>query len=219
MAATRTRHVISRARTGAYARARRGAVRVLMRASHVPIVRPFARLGMRVLFDSMAGDWEQIRRDPTYRAGFDDALSRLPRGFLPRRALDVACGTGIACRFLLDRWPELDVTGCDIAPKMVHAARDLVPDASFDVASVHELPYGDGEFDLVTVLDGLLDPPELLRVLHPSGRLMIVYSRSGTTPVSRSLDQVSELFAELGTRCTPFTDGPAHVLEVTRRTT
>jgi SAM-dependent methyltransferase len=208
---------VSRARTRALASTRRAGVRALMRAAQVPVVRPVAELGMRTLFDSFAGDWERIREDPTYRTGFVEAIGHLPHGFRPRRALDVACGTGLASRMLLERWPGLRLDGIDISPRMVGAARELVPEASFVVGSVHHLPWADGEFDLVTLLDGLLDPAELLRVLHRKGRLLVVYSRGGTTPIARPLDEVSREFEELGGICTPHVDGAAHVLVVRRR--
>jgi ubiquinone/menaquinone biosynthesis C-methylase UbiE len=185
-----------------------------MRASSIPVIRPVAELGFRSLFDSLADDWERIRDDPTYRAGFDEALALLPRGFRPRRALDVACGTGLACRFILDRWPGLALIGTDISPRMVERARELAPDARFEVASVHHLPFEDGEFDLVTALDGLLDPPELLRVLHRKGRLLVVYSRGGTTPISRPLADVAAQFEALGAVAAAHEDGAAHVLVV-----
>jgi len=166
------------------------------------------------MFDTLAGDWEKIREDPTYRAGFEEALRLLPRGFRPRRALDVACGTGIATALLLERWQGVNVIGTDISPRMVERARELVLEATFEVASVHHLPYEDGEFDLVTALDGLLDAPELMRVLHRKGRLLIVYSKAGTTPISRPLDALALEFEELGAVAEPRTDGEAHVLLV-----
>jgi len=185
-----------------------------MRASHVPLVRPVAERGFRILFDSFARDWERIRSEPTYRTGFDEGLAALPRGFRPRRALDVACGTGLAASFVLDRWPGLTVIGTDISPRMVELARTHVPEATFEVASVHELPFADGEFDLVTALDGLLDHDELLRVLHRKGRLLVVYSRGGTTPISRPLPDVAAQFEARGAVATQHVDGEAHVLVV-----
>ena len=205
---------VRRVRTSAVTRVRRAGVNVLMRSANVPVLRPFAERGFRTLFDSLATDWERIRDDPTYRAGFDQGLAALPRGFRPRRALDVACGTGIATSFLLDRWPDLNVIGTDLSPRMIDLARELVPAARFTVASVHHLPYEDGEFDLVTALDGMLDLPELLRVLHRKGRLLVVYSRQGTTPISRPLEQLSREFEALGAIATTNTDGPAHALVV-----
>ncbi|MCW2956948.1 MAG: Methyltransferase type 11 [Thermoleophilia bacterium] len=196
------------------ASARRVSVKVLTTATEVPVVRPFAELGLRTIFDSLAGDWERIRQDPTYRVGFEEALHHLPRGFRPRRALDAACGTGLATSILLGRWPGLKVIGSDLAPRMVEIARELVPDATFEVASVHHLPHADGEFDLVTLLDGVLDIPELLRVLHRKGRLLIVYSSGGTTPVSRPVARLAKEFAQHGAIAEPHTDGEAHVLVV-----
>jgi len=193
---------------------RRASIGAMTRASNVPVLRPFAELGFRSLFDSLAHDWERIRADPTYRAGFDEALAALPRGFKPRRVLDVACGTGIAASFLLERWPGLNVIGTDIAPRMVDLARDLVPDARFEVASVHHLPFEDGEFDLVTALDGMLDLPELLRVLHRKGRMLIVYSRGGTTPIARPVEDLARELEALGAVADAHIDGEAHVLVV-----
>ncbi len=203
---------LARARTRALASTRRAGVNVLMRASKVPVVRPVAELGMRTMFNSLAPNWERIREDPTYRTGFDEGLELLPRGFRPRRVLDAACGTGLAASFVLDRWPEVNVIGTDISPKMVDVASELVPGATFRVASVHHLPFEDGEFDLVTALDGMVDPAEFLRVLGRKGRLLIVYSRRGTTPISRPLDELAAEFAELGAVAAAHTDGEAHVL-------
>jgi ubiquinone/menaquinone biosynthesis C-methylase UbiE len=205
---------LARTRTRALASTRRAGVNVLMRASTVPIVRPVAEVAMRRMFDSLAGDWEQIRHNPTYRVGFREALTQLPRGFRPRRVLDVACGTGIATSEMLERWPGVNVIGVDISPKMVDHARELVPGATFEVASVHKLPHEDGEFDLVAMLDGVVDHDELLRVLHRKGRLLIVYSRGGTTPVSRPLDELAAEFAERGAVSDAHTDGEAHALVV-----
>jgi ubiquinone/menaquinone biosynthesis C-methylase UbiE len=207
---------LARVRARAIASTRRAGVKTLMRTANapLPLARPVSDLAMRVLFDSLAENWEQIRADPTYRAGFLEGVAHLPRGFRPRRALDVACGTGIATQALLDRWPGLNVIGTDISPRMVQLAGELVPEARFEVASVHALPYEDGEFDLVTALDGMLDPAQLLRVLHRKGRLLVVYSKHGTTPISRPLDQLADEFARHGAIADAHTDGAAHVLVV-----
>lgn len=205
---------VARARANALTRTRRAGVNVLMRASNVPAVRPVADLALRTLFDSLAGSWERIREDPTYRRGFGEALGQLPRGFRPRRALDVACGTGAATAALLERWPGLNVIGTDISRNMVERARELVPGARFEAASVHRLPFADGEFDLVTALDGLLDHDELLRVLHRKGRLLVVYSKGGTTPIARPLAKLATEFESRGAHAEAHTDGEAHVLVV-----
>ena len=63
-------------------------------------------------------------------------------------------------------------------------------------------------------LDGLLDHDELLRVLHRKGRLLVVYSRGGTTPISRPLPDVAAQFEARGAVATQHVDGEAHVLVV-----
>lgn len=205
---------LARARARVRASTQRAGVHVLMRASTIPVVRPVADAAFRALFDSYSSDWERIRADPTYRIGFEEALGHLPRGFRPRRALDVACGTGLATAALLDRWPGLNVIGSDISPRMVELARGLVPAATFEVASVHHLPHADGEFDLVTALDGLIDHAELLRVLHRKGRLLTVYSRGGTTPIARPVAELAREFEALGAHADAYVDGEAHALVV-----
>jgi len=83
------------------------------------------------------------------------------------RLLDVGCGTGFSFTPLLERgW---QVTGCDISPAMVEAAREKVGDrAELHVADMRELPAL-GEFDLVwsinSAMNYLLSPGELTAAL------------------------------------------------------
>lgn len=202
----------SRVLTGA----RRRTVRALTTAEDLPVIgrvaRPVSQLGMRLLFDGLAGRWDQIRSDPAYTQGFTEALRMLPKGFRPRQVLDSACGTGLATGLVLERWPGIRVTGTDISPRMVQLASEAFPDAAFQAASVHALPFEDGRFDLVVTLDGMLDIGELLRVLHRKGRLLIVYSNGGTTPISRPVEDVARIIAEHGGRATVHTDATAHVV-------
>ncbi|MEV6846675.1 class I SAM-dependent methyltransferase [Actinoplanes sp. NPDC051411] len=99
--------------------------------------------------------------------------------------LDVACGQGIASRALA-RAGARSVTGADLAPEMIEAARRheandplgivyLVEDA----ATLRTLP--DAAFDLVTCQLGLMDIPDLTaaltavhRVLRPGGSFVFV---------------------------------------------
>jgi malonyl-CoA O-methyltransferase len=45
----------------------------------------------------------------------------------PTLALDVGCGTGFASRALAQRYPQAQVVGFDIAPAMLHVARQVEP--------------------------------------------------------------------------------------------
>ncbi|HEX6228741.1 MAG TPA: class I SAM-dependent methyltransferase [Solirubrobacterales bacterium] len=94
------------------------------------------------------------------------------------RALDAGCGTGIYTRRLVEQGAE--VTGVDIDPEMLAAARVKVPSATLVEADVTHLPFADGSFDLslaVTLLcfveDAELAAAELVRVTRPGGRVVL----------------------------------------------
>ncbi|GAB5377586.1 MAG: hypothetical protein AcusKO_40480 [Acuticoccus sp.] len=98
------------------------------------------------------------------------------------RVLDVATGTGWAARNAA-RGGAM-VTGVDIAPSLLEAARGLsahiAPDIVFRRADAVALPFPDGAFDKVISTFGVMfagDPAraaaELARVLRPGGRLVL----------------------------------------------
>jgi SAM-dependent methyltransferase len=88
-------------------------------------------------------------------------------GLAGDRLLDVACGTGFSFIPLLERgWR---VTGCDVSPAMVEAARAKVGErAELHVADMRELPDF-GEFDLIwsvnSAMNYLLSTGELTAAL------------------------------------------------------
>jgi ubiquinone/menaquinone biosynthesis C-methylase UbiE len=88
-------------------------------------------------------------------------------GLQGNRLLDVACGTGFSFITLLERgWR---VTGCDVSPAMIEAARAKVDGrAELVVADMRELPVL-GQFDLIwainTPLNYLLGREELQAAL------------------------------------------------------
>jgi SAM-dependent methyltransferase len=70
-----------------------------------------------------------------------------PKALQPGRALDIGCGTGTNCKYLLDHgW---DVTGVDYVPRAIAAAKRKAPGAKLlvgDVTKLHGLgvsgPFG-----------------------------------------------------------------------------
>jgi SAM-dependent methyltransferase len=76
-------------------------------------------------------------------------------GLQGTRLLDVACGTGFSFIPLLERgW---QVTGCDLSPAMIDAARAKVGDrAELHVADMRELPEL-GEFDLIWSINSAMN--------------------------------------------------------------
>ncbi len=95
-------------------------------------------------------------------------------------ALDVCCGTGdLALRLALR---AREVVGCDFSPEMLEVARHLRSEkVTWLQADALELPFPNESFEVVTIgygLRNLADFPrgigELLRVLKPEGRLLIL---------------------------------------------
>ena len=99
-----------------------------------------------------------------------EILSRAPRG----AALDAACGTGRHAAHL--RALGYDVIGVDATEAMLAVARDKVPDASFRLGTLQQLPVDDASVDVVTCSLALTHVPDLApvvaefaRVLRPGG--------------------------------------------------
>lgn len=102
--------------------------------------------------------------------GFLDAVTELYRQVGPRTVLEVGCGEGRLADTLVRSGPRPErFVACDLELDGVREGLD--PQIEFQPASIYELPYEDGAFDLVVcceVLEHLEDPPtgmaELARV-------------------------------------------------------
>jgi SAM-dependent methyltransferase len=95
-----------------------------------------------------------------------------------RATLDIGCGEGRLSRDL--RALGHDVTGVDLSPAMVEAARAAEPAIPVHEADAKQLPFGDASFDCVVAFMSLQDVDDLessvreaSRVLAPGGRLVL----------------------------------------------
>ncbi len=87
--------------------------------------------------------------------------------------LDVGCGAGHYLKSLRERVdPKINYTGADATENYLELARKAFPGVRFEKADIFNLPFGDGEFDVVicnNVILHLPPPPikpisELIRV-------------------------------------------------------
>lgn len=94
--------------------------------------------------------------------------------------LDAGCGDGRFLGLLADSGAQL--YGTDYSESAIAFSRLLVPQAQFTSADLRELPYEDGMFDLVYLIETLEHIPpevvpdilnELSRVLKPKGKLVV----------------------------------------------
>jgi SAM-dependent methyltransferase len=142
------------------------------------------RRPLRRQWNQIAPSWER-RRGPEALAPLHAALGRVEGA---SRALDVGTGTGKAARVVAERFPAAEVVGVDLSPVMIDQAASLLPTAlagrvSFRVADADELPFPDGSFDLVVLLNMIPFFPELARVTAPGGTLVLAFYSGASTPI------------------------------------
>ena len=137
----------------------------------------FAQLKSALKATWMAGDFGKVAELVAHEGeGF---VSRL--GLQPGlRVLDVACGTGNTA--IPAARAGAEVVGVDIAPNLLQQASGRAQSegvrARFQEGDAEELPFRDGEFDVVLTMFGAMFAPrpervaaELLRVCKPGGMI------------------------------------------------
>ena len=129
------------------------------------------------------------------------------------RLLDVGCGSGQLVIPAAER--GIHATGIDIASNLIadgrHRAQAQGLDAHFDEGDAENLPYRDGQFDVVTSLIGAMFAPrpqrvasELARVCRPGGRLFM----ANWTPASMP----GRMFRSVAEHVPPPPDVPSPAL-------
>jgi ubiquinone/menaquinone biosynthesis C-methylase UbiE len=136
----------------------------------------------RGYFESVAGDWERIRK-----SYFDDRVTSLSiEKLLPRHLIlaDIGCGTG-SLTMELARFAE-KVIGVDLSPEMLRRARNIAKErqlrnVEFRQGDALRLPLAARSVDAafcVMVLHFLSDPQqavaELCRITRSGGSVIVV---------------------------------------------
>lgn len=81
-----------------------------------------------------------------YRQSFDHLLRCLPEN---ATVLELGCGPGNVVKYLLQKRPDLQVLGIDLAPEMIAVAAKENPTAVFKVMDIRDVPGLDQKFDAV----------------------------------------------------------------------
>jgi SAM-dependent methyltransferase len=158
-------------------------------ATNAVVARPRAwrlfRPLLRVQFDRLAPRWDAMRRADAF-VSLDRALDALPAP--PQRVLDLGTGTGAAAFLVARRFPEAQVVGIDLAEAMLAQARantppELAERVRFEPGDAVRLPFEDGSFDLVTLVNMIPFFDELVRILARGGHLVFSFTGGPDTPI------------------------------------
>ena len=143
------------------------------------------------MFDGIAPDYDRLNHLMSFgvdRSWRRRALKEIVTPDRPQRILDIACGTGdfslaIACRM----HPDSRVTGLDLSAGMLAVMREKVAKEGLTErisclqGDSEAMPWEDGSFDVATIAFGIRNfehreaaLKEILRILRPGGRLVIL---------------------------------------------
>jgi SAM-dependent methyltransferase len=158
------------------------------------------RRPLRSQFEHLAPVWDK-RRGPETLIPLGAALDRLDEA--PQQILDLGTGTGAAARVIARRFPDAEVVGVDLAPKMVEEARALLPAdlagrVRFEVGDASTLEFEPGAFDLVVLLNMIPFFEELARVTAPGGTVIFAFSSGPDTPIYVPTERLRERLEPLG---------------------
>lgn len=141
----------------------------------------WAEDGYAKSFGAIATLYDEWTNVDGYGEAFDEAIDETRA--TPKRILDLATGTGFAAKRLARRFPDAEVVGIDLSEEMIAVAQHQVVaedlNIRFEVMDSRDLDFTDETFDLVTLLNSIAYPEEMLRVLKPSGRAVVAYSFAG----------------------------------------
>lgn len=161
------------------------------------------------MFDQIAQSYDFLNHtlslgiDRSWRKAAIDSL----KPYAPQRILDVATGTGDFALMAAERLQPQSLVGADLSEGMLNVGREKVERAgksgiiTMQKEDCMALSFADNTFDAVTVAYGVrnfedLDRGlrEMLRVLKPGGRLVIIEL---TSPVHFPMKQLFWLYAHV----------------------
>ena len=137
---------------------------------------------VEALFDGLAPEWH-TRMGPDRLGALSDALDR--GGVTGTVCLELGSGTGFATPILVDRFAS--VLAMDLSAEMLALAPPVAPRVRVDAS---KLPVRAASADVVVLVNMLLFPAEMARVLHPAGALVWVNTSGPATPIHLPADDV-----------------------------
>ena len=116
------------------------------------------------------GDISRLRNpDRIARLEVERVIDLCLEGAQVKSVLDVGTGTGLFAEAFAKR--GLEISGVDVNPEMLEAARGYVPGGDFREATAEGLPFADAAFDLIFMGLVLHESDEQLQVLSEAHRV------------------------------------------------
>ena len=146
---------------------------------------PERAVKVRSLFDELAPEWHTRSSEHRFEP-VGDALDRggpIPAGL----ALELGSGTGLLTEWLSARFPAL--IAVDLSLEMLRLAPATPPRL---LADGSRLPLRDGAASVVLLINMLLFPAEVDRVLAPDGALVWVNTSGDRTPIHLSAEELDD---------------------------
>jgi len=137
------------------------------------------------VFDGLAPQWASPDIDPLKAAPVLDAIDR-GRPQLDGRWIELGSGTGSGCR-IIDGIVAEHIS-VDLSEQMLVHAPDGSPKVRADSAC---LPFPDDVADVVLLINMLLFPGEVDRILRDSGSVVWVNTRGDQTPIHLSANDAA----------------------------
>ncbi len=82
-----------------------------------------------------------------YQPSYDGLLQAM--GNSHQTVLDIACGPGQVDYYLLQSRPELQITGVDLAPRMIELAKRLNPDCNYHLLDCRAVDSLNAQYDVI----------------------------------------------------------------------
>jgi len=136
------------------------------------------------MFDQLAAGWHTRTLTPGRYLALIDALER-GGPFADGVAVELGSGTGLATRTIAERLPNL--IAIDLSMEMLSLAPSIAPRVRADAS---RLPLRDASVATMVLVNMLLFPIEVDRVLARDGALVWVNTIGARTPIHLSADQV-----------------------------
>jgi ubiquinone/menaquinone biosynthesis C-methylase UbiE len=105
---------------------------------------------------------------------YAEELAARAKALQPRRILETAAGTGVVSDALAEALPNAEIVATDLNQPMLDVAAKRVKSANvrFQQADALDLPFEDGEFDLVVCQFGVMFFPDKVRGAAEARRVL-----------------------------------------------